>query len=308
MLKEYFSHTKAERRAAIVLVFLIALFLILLFFPTHRTESPISQAEALKFQKEAAAFEASQKKVFKTYKPFKNYPDYPKYQPIATSLFPFDPNSADSVTFLRLGLKPFMAKAILKYRKKGGKYRKPEDFSKVPFIDPQLLSKLLPYIRIDEKYIAKRDTFPSKTPQFVKQEKYAEGSVVDLATADTTELKKIPGIASGIAKSIVGYRTRLGGFYSISQLKELKNINDEQFAKISKFLKIGESKIAKLAVNKVGVERLMTHPYLNFYQAKALVELRKKKGKIFKLEELSLYEEFTPKDFERLKHYLDFSQ
>lgn len=42
--------------------------------------------------------------------------------------------------------------------------------------------------------------------------KYPEGTLVDLSEADTTELKKIPGIGSGIARMIVAYRKRLGGF------------------------------------------------------------------------------------------------
>ena len=44
---------------------------------------------------------------------------------------PFDPNRTDSVTFCRLGLPAWMAKNILRYRSKGGKFRKAEDFKKV---------------------------------------------------------------------------------------------------------------------------------------------------------------------------------
>lgn len=47
------------------------------------------------------------------------------------------------------------------------------------------------------------------------------GTLVDLNRADTTELKKIPGIGSGIARLIIGYRQRLGGFYNITQLQEI---------------------------------------------------------------------------------------
>jgi DNA uptake protein ComE-like DNA-binding protein len=46
------------------------------------------------------------------------------------------------------------------------------------------------------------------------------------------------------------------------------------------------------------------HPYINFYQAKVIVEYRKKKGNIKSLKQLSLYEEFTPADFERLEPYV----
>ena len=56
---------------------------------------------------------------------------------------------------------------------------------------------------------------------------------------------------------------------------------------------------------KGGVYRMLT-PYLNFYQSKVIVEHRKKYGKLKSLSQLSLYEEFTEKDFERLSPYISF--
>ena len=43
----------------------------------------------------------------------------------------FDPNTVDSITLLHLGFKPWQAKNMLKYRAKGGKYRKNEDLKKL---------------------------------------------------------------------------------------------------------------------------------------------------------------------------------
>ena len=57
--------------------------------------------------------------------------------------------------------------------------------------------------------------------------KYKTGTILDLNRADTTELKKVPGIGSGIARLIVGYRQRLGGFYQIEQLKDI-NLDTQQ--------------------------------------------------------------------------------
>ena len=56
----------------------------------------------------------------------------------------------------------------------------------------------------------------------------------------------------------------------------------------------------------MGVEALRKHPYLNFYQAKTIVEHRRKNGKIKGLNELKLYEEVTEKDLERSSYYLCF--
>ena len=59
-------------------------------------------------------------------------------------------------------------------------------------------------------------------------------------------------------------------------------------------------------LNKTGIERLKAHTYINYYQAKAIVEYRRKKGKIQNLDQLKLYEEFSEKDLERISPYVCF--
>ena len=125
---------------------------------------------------------------------------------------------------------------------------------------------------------------------------------LNLNHADTTELKKIPGVGSGIARSIVNYRQRLGGFYRIEQLQEIHL----DYRQLQAWFTITPSEIRRINLNRVGIERLRNHPYINFYQAKALVEYRKKKGILHNLKPFALYEEFTESDLERLSHYVCF--
>ena len=138
--------------------------------------------------------------------------------------------------------------------------------------------------------------------EYVKAFKYPEGTLVDLNSADTVELKKIPGIGSGIASSIVKYRERLGGFYSLSQLEEVKYVTPE----LLKWFKLENDFVRKVEINKAGIDKLRAHPYLNFYQAKVIIEHRRKKGPIKSLSQLALYEEFTEKDLNRLSAYISF--
>lgn len=133
-------------------------------------------------------------------------------------------------------------------------------------------------------------------------QKYAPGTTVDLNRADTTELKKIPGIGSGIARLISNYRRQLGGFYRVEQLGEI-GLDHHQLAA---WFRIDTTALQRLDVNHTSIEQLRRHPYLNFYQAKAIVEYRRKHGPLKSLKPLALYEEFTPDDLERLSHYLSF--
>ena len=138
--------------------------------------------------------------------------------------------------------------------------------------------------------------------EYVKAFKYPEGTLVDLNSADTVELKKIPGVGSGIASSIVKYRERLGGFYSLSQLEEVKYVTPD----LLKWFKLENDSVRKVEINKAGIDQLRAHPYLNFYQAKVIIEHRRKKGPIKSLSQLALYEEFTEKDLNRLSAYISF--
>ena len=114
--------------------------------------------------------------------------------------FEFDPNTADSTQLLRLGLQPWQVRNIYKYRAKGGRYHRPEDFSKLYGLTKGDYDRLLPFIKIADEYklmsdipqvkVAKNDT----VVKGLYQEKLKEGETVELNKADTTLLKKVPGI------------------------------------------------------------------------------------------------------------------
>jgi competence ComEA-like helix-hairpin-helix protein len=138
--------------------------------------------------------------------------------------------------------------------------------------------------------------------QYPRAEKYPAGTQLDLNTADTTELKKVPGIGSGIARAIVNYRERLGGFYEVKQLAELKMVTPELLT----WFIVSHPQVQKLRLNHDKLDRLRAHPYLNYYQARKIIDERNARGDIKSLSRLSNYKEFTEKDFERLQPYLDF--
>lgn len=239
---------------------------------------------------------------------------YDRIRRPAPERFAFDPNTADSTTLQRLGLPGWMARNVLKYREKGGRFRQAEDFRKIYGLTEEQYQALKPYIQIQQRdehgQGQKRDSAlqpiqlyrpPAKDSTRIAF-KYPLGTKVSLNGADTTELKKIPGIGSGIARMITGYRRRLGGFYRIEQLAEIHLDYD----KLKPWFEIEPDSIRRINLNKAGVERLRNHPYINFYQAKAIVEYRRKNGPLHNLKVFALYEEFTREDLERIGHYVCF--
>ena len=95
--------------------------------------------------------------------------------------FFFDPNTADSTALLRLGLSPWQVRNIYKYRARGGRYHRPEDFSKLYGLTKGDYERLLPYIRIADKYKLMSDLYPHGLPGTdtvelpPRQEKFPEG-------------------------------------------------------------------------------------------------------------------------------------
>lgn len=141
---------------------------------------------------------------------------------------------------------------------------------------------------------------------FPKTEKYPARTIVELNTADTTILKKVPGIGSIFARRIVKYRELLGGFYSVSQLHEVYGIDEERYNTMKSWFSADLSLICRLIVNKVSTNDLQKHPYINYRQARIIGQLRKQKGKLTGWENFQLLEEFTDADRERLTPYLSF--
>lgn len=306
MWKDFFYFTKTERQGIIVLVVLvIGAYAIPRLLQAFSQPEKTDPAEQVKAEKEYSDFISSVKKL----KPGKKYPDYTNNRSSAVHpkkeirLATFDPNMADSTTFLSLGLPSWMASNILRYRNRQGRFRRPEDFRKIYGLTEEQYRTLLPYIRIAEEPISpdtSRLLVVQATAQHDTLMKYHPGIIIDLNQADTTELKKIPGIGSRIAQSIVNRRRLLGGFYQIEQLEEIRL----KVEKLRSWFSVDATQIHRININKASVERMMHHPYINFYQAKVIAEYRKKKGKLRDLKQLALYEEFTSADFERIMPYI----
>jgi DNA uptake protein ComE-like DNA-binding protein len=127
-----------------------------------------------------------------------------------------------------------------------------------------------------------------------------------LNSADTTLLKKIPGIGSAFAKRIVSYRNLLGGYYSITQLSEVYGIDEEKYNSLIPWFSADASLIKRLDINNLPIDSLSRHPYINYRQARVITQLRKQKGKLTGWENLKLLNEFSEIDRVRLTQYLSF--
>ncbi len=223
--------------------------------------------------------------------------------------FAFDPNTADSVALLRLGLQPWQVRNIYRYRAKGGIYRKPSDFARLYGLTAKQYRELAPYIRISSDYQPASEVYASsESPEKIHRDtlqypvKLSPGQTVVLNRADTATLKKVPGIGSAWSKAIVNYGLRLGGYCRVSQLQEIEGFPESALS----YFRVEHPEIVKIKVNSSTISKLRQHPYINYYQARAICDHIRKNGPLKDIRELSLLPEFPASAIERLSPYLEY--
>lgn len=249
-------------------------------------------------------------------KPKRSYDDRPLDTPAAAHhLVPFDPNTADSTTLLGMGLPRWMVRSIYKFRAHGGVYHNKEDFAQTPHMTLKQYRELEPYIHISDLFQPASNTIHNGSDdrsQYEdgvtvvsanrRYEKLAAGQTIDLATADTLELRKVPGIGMGFAKAIVNRRQRLGGFASTDQLMEISGFPEDALP----YFTISQVNVKRININRLSLDRLRAHPYINFYRARDIVEHRAKHGPIHDLNELSIYTSFSADVIRQLQPYIEY--
>ena len=292
----WFGLTSSERRGVVALG--VALLLVLgVGVHVYRLRSESSVAEEVRRGKKGSS----------------KYYAVPEQE---VETFPFDPNTADSTTLLRLGFPPFMVRGVYRYRARGGRYHEPADVQRIPGMTNELWERLSPYIRIGRKYqyvtpqprVLPR-SFPStdREPNLRRDTlrfpvKMQKGETVSLNTADTTALKRIPGVGSYYARRIVYYRSQLGGFASLDQLQEIEGLPEG----VEEWVRIDTTGLRKIDVNHATKSQLVRHPYLGGYRAGDIWQWRHNYGSLRSIDDLRRLPNFTESDIERLKPYLEF--
>lgn len=228
-----------------------------------------------------------------------------KRRAMTVDLHPFDPNTADSVELVKVGMSPRMASNVLKYRAKGGHYWRKEDLVKVYGMTEELYLKLEPYIRIEKKTSSDK-TVEKQGLELKKQESGSrDTSKLYLNDMDTSMMVTVHGVSIKVARRIAAYGKRLGGYRDTAQLREaLYFMQPGYIAYLQRKTMVDTSKIVRVDVNHVSVERLRSHPYIDFFQAKAIYSYRRNHGKIKGVQDLHKIEELDSLFFKRALPYL----
>lgn len=306
-----FSLRKSDRRVLLVLLaLLVVAFAVLLLLDA----SPAAETAVSAVQDSLVHKNEDGKLIIEDGTTCSHHQSYQVDSPVPER-FVFDPNTADSTQLLRLGLQPWQVRNIYKYRAAGGIYRRKEDFARLYGLTVKQYRELEPYISISEDYqpaatLIKKEEEHHDTGNDTLQPvlrypvKIAEGETVDLNCGDTAVYRQVPGIGRYFARRIADYRQRLGGYVSVSQLDEI----DDFPLEAKKYFVVDHVQPQRLMINRLSLNQLKRHPYINFYQAKAIVDRRRLDGPLHDLDALRGSRDFSEEEIRRLTPYVDYSE
>ena len=173
--------------------------------------------------------------------------------PARVESFRFDPNTVSVRDLMRLGFTQRQAASIDNYRKKGGSFRRKEDFAKSFVVADSVYARLEPYIDIP---------------------------LLDLNLADSAAFDRLPGIGRYFASKMVEYRHRLGGSYSYKeQLMDIWRFDREKFDGLSDLVAVGAGNVRPYPLWTLPEDSLKLHPYIGPYAARGIVLYRENNPK-----------------------------
>ena len=212
-------------------------------------------------------------------------------------MFRFNPNTLNEEGWQRLGVSAKSAASIRKYISKGGRFHQPEDLYKMYGLPRALVDTLILYVDIPQKpIIAER--------KFIHSPKQYPSKPIDINIADSAAFESLPGIGPVLARRIVLFREKLGGFYKVEQVGETFGLADSVFQKIRSRMEMGQYSLKKININKVTWEELKMHPYIGYKKATAMIAYRKEHGSFSEVDDIMKIVLFSEVDYHKLKPYL----
>jgi competence protein ComEA len=242
-VRAYFSFTKKERVGIFVLISLIGIVFILpYFFPSPKAEK--NQKAFEQFKNEIAALKTEQKSDSPRYNNHADDYENNNFEPLKNNstaakieLFYFDPNSINATQWKKLGLRDKTISTILNYINKGGKFRSADDLKKIYGLHNDEFERLSPYVKIENSTASFINKKPATTSYNNSSPTKTELFYFDPNTLSAEQWKAL-GLRDKTISTILNYINKGGKFRSAEDLKKIYGLHDDEYERLSPFVKI----------------------------------------------------------------------
>lgn len=129
---------------------------------------------------------------------------------------------------------------------------------------------------------------------------------LEVNSATQADYERLYGIGKVLSDRIVKFRDKLGGFYSIHQIKDVWGVEDTTFEKFRHQLTIKPATIRKININTATYEELTANPYFFSTIAKQIIGYRTKVKPFASVEDIRnlYYVRDHPEQYEKLAPYV----
>jgi len=308
-ISDYLSFSKKQRIGTFVILGLVAFFTALPFLfpffikPKIYDHSSFEKAiDSLKIKQTDSTDSIENR--YPNNRNYKNYTqatanNYESRQPKG-ELFYFDPNTATTAEWKKLGLRDKTVATIRNYLTKGGKFYKKEDIGKIWGLHPDEVERLMPYVQIK----LNKPVFEAFEKTIEKKDLKKTISQVDINLADTAAFIALPGIGSKLSLRIINFRDKLGGFYKVEQIGETFGLTDSTFQKIKPYLKLNPSEFKQININNASIDEMKLHPYIRYAIANSIIQYRNQHGKYAAVGDVKKIMTLTEDMFNKMAPYL----
>lgn len=286
MQQSHFWYNKRQRNGILFLAIIIVILQLVYFFvdfsSTEKTD--LSTPEIVKFEKE---IDSLKKIALENKKP---------------KIYPFNPSFITDFKGYQLGMSPQEIDKLLAYRSQGKYINSTEEFQKITGVSDSLLNVISPYFKFPD-WVNK--TNKSNVILSQNEESNNKYLIKDLNSATAEDLKSINGVGDKLAKRIVKYRTKLGGFLIKEQLYEVYYLDKPVANKILKrFTILQKPSIKKININDATFKEVLAIPYINYELTKKIFNYCDEVSKVQSIEELKKIDGFPVEKFDRIALYL----
>ncbi len=219
--------------------------------------------------------------------------------------FDFNPNTISYDSLILIGISKRAARNWTKYISNGGKFRIKNDIKKIYNLKEKNFSRIKKHILLPDSIEYSKSIVIKKA--FKKKYFTQKDLKIELNSSTPEELKKLNGIGEKLSKRIVKFRDKLGGFYSIDQLKEVYGLPLDTYEKIKGNLTIDKNKIKKIKINIEDKKSLIVFPYFNYRLAIQLYNFRKQHGYFKGIDDIRKIKTMDSTKIKKIEPYLDFA-
>ncbi len=285
-IKSHFVFNRSQQNGIFLLVIIIIVLQAIYYFLDFSTED---SAESLT-PEEVEAFQAQIDSI-----------KLARAEADSVRIYPFNPNYITDFKGYTLGMSVEEIDKLHQFRDEDKWINSAKDFQKVTGVSDSLLASISPYFKFPD-WVIEAEKKKSKVKTI------ASISISDLNKAEAEELQKVNGIGEVLANRIVNYRTKIGGFRSELQLKDIYGLNYETREKLQRQFRVTEKEnFSLININQARLLELVEVPYIKYELAREIIDYRQLHEEIESFEELSKIESFPSDKIDRIQLYLSLN-